>query len=139
LVAGCRNRELEQAQQDAREAKATINKLNYNLKSAVEEIATVKAELAAVRQDRDLLQKQKDQLVRERDQASTSAQQAQEAVTRLTTQTTGQGTVAAALQKQIAELGTLVEDQRKLIEQLQKGATAPTADKPTAPDPNTRP
>ena len=36
---------LEQAQQEAREAKATVNKLNYSLKTAAEEIATAKAEL----------------------------------------------------------------------------------------------
>jgi hypothetical protein len=86
-------------------------------------------------------------LVRERDQASTSAQQAQEAVTRLTSQATGQGSVTAALQKQIAELKTLVEDQQKLIDQLQKGATAPlvttppaqSADKQVTPDPNEKP
>jgi len=147
LLGGCKDRALDQAQQEAREAKATINKLNYSLKTAAEEIATVKAELAAVRQGREETQKQMDQLVRERDQAATFAQNAQEAITRLTTQTSGQGSTTAALQKQAAELKTLVEEQQKLIEQLQKGATAQpaatppaqAADKQATSDPNERP
>jgi chromosome segregation ATPase len=147
LLAGCKGRALDEAQQEAREAKATVNKLNYSLKTAAEENATVKAELHAVQQNRDELKKRVDQLEQERDQASTSAQHAQEAITRLTTQANGQGSTAAALQKQVAELKTLVEEQQKLIDQLQKGApaqpvaTAPAqaADKSTTPDPNQTP
>jgi chromosome segregation ATPase len=135
---------LDQAQQEAREAKATANKLNYSLKTAAEEIATVKAELRAVRQSRDELQKQADQLIRERDQASTFAQHAQEAITRLTTQESSQSSTTIALQKQIAEMKTLVDEQQKLIDQLQKGAAAQpattlpaqAADKQTTADPN---
>jgi chromosome segregation ATPase len=147
LLAGCKGRALEDAQQEAREAKATINRLNYSLKTAAEEIATVKEELAAVRQNRDEIQKQLDQLTRERDQAAAFAQNAQEAITRLTTQASGQGNTAAVLQKQVTELKTLVDEQQKLIEQLQKGATAQpvatgvvqTGDKPATPDPNGTP
>jgi len=147
LLGGCRGRALEEAQQEAREAKATANKLNYSLKTAAEEIATVKAELLAVQQSRDELQKRMEQLIRERDQASTSAQSAQEAITRLATQASGQGSTTAALQKQVSELKTLVDEQQKLIDQLQKGAPGQPAgtppsqavDKPTTPDPNQTP
>jgi chromosome segregation ATPase len=147
LLAGCKGRALDEAQQEAREAKATANKLNYSLKTAAEEIATVKAELLAVQQSRDELQKRMEQLIRERDQASTSAQHAQEAIARLATQANGQGSTTAALQKQVAELKTLVDEQQKLIDQMQKGApaqpaaTSPAqaADKPATPDPNERP
>jgi chromosome segregation ATPase len=140
FLAGCKGRALEEAQQEAREAKATVNKLNYSLKTAAEEIATAKAELEAVRQSRDENQKQMEQLIRERDQASVSAQHAQEAVTRLTTQASGQGSMTTALQKQVAELKTLVDEQQKEIDQLRKDAPAqpatPAADKPSTPDPN---
>jgi hypothetical protein len=147
LLPGCKGRALDEAQQEAREAKAAANKLNYSLKTAAEEIATVKAELLAVQQNRDELQKRVAQLIREGDLASTSAQHAQDAIARLTTQANGQGSTTAALQKQVAELKTLVEEQQKLIDQLQKGAPAqPTAtppaqaaDKPTTPDPNQTP
>ena len=97
----------------------------------------------AVRQGRDETQKQIQQLIRERDQASTSAQHAQEAVTRLTTQASGQGSMTTALEKQVAELKTLVDEQQKLIDQLQKNApaqpAAPATDKPSTPDPNQMP
>jgi chromosome segregation ATPase len=141
LSAGCRNRALDQAQQEAREAKTTLYKLNYSLKTAAEEIATVKAELSSVRQNRDELQKQVEQLTRERDQASMFAQRAQEAITRLTTQTDGQGSTTVVLQRQVSELKTLVEEQQKLIDQLQKGVTAQPAAPPAqaATEPNEKP
>jgi len=146
LSVGCRNRALDQAQQEAREAKTTINKLNYSLKTAQEKIATMEAELSSVKLNRDALQKQVDRLTRERDQAAMFAQQAQEAITRLTTQATGQGSATAALQKQVVEFKTLVDEQQKLIDQLRaevaaQPATPPpaqTADKPSTPDPNER-
>jgi hypothetical protein len=147
LSPGCSNRALEQARQEAREAKTTVNKLNYSLKTADEKRATIEAELSSVKQNRDELQKRLDQLVRERDQASMFAQRAQEAITRLTTETIGQGSTTVALQKQVSELKTLVEEQQKLIEQLQKGvpahpATPPPAqatDKQPVSDPNEKP
>jgi chromosome segregation ATPase len=145
LAAGCRNRALEQAQQEAREAKTAAKKMEYSLDTAAEEIATVKAELSSVRQDRDELQKRVDQLTHERDQAATFAQQAQEAISNLTTRESGQRSVTAALEKQIAELKILVDDQHKLIEQFKGAAaqpattTAQATDKPAAADPNEKP
>ena len=145
LVAGCRNRALEQAQQEARENKATVARLNGSVAMAAKEIATLKEELTSVRQNRDNLEKQMEQLRRERDQASTFAQQAQEAISNLTTRESGQRSVTAALEKQIAELKTLVEDQHKLIEQLKGAATQPATtpahapDKPASADPNEKP
>jgi len=138
--AGCRNRALEEAQQEARDARVTINKLNYTLKTAQEKIATMDVELSAVKRDRDNLQKQVDRLAHERDQASDFAQQAQEAINRLNTQATGQTGVTTALQRQVGELRTLVDEQEKLIKQLRaEAAAAPPADtpeKPSTPDPN---
>jgi archaellum component FlaC len=132
FAAGCKNRALEQAQQEATAAKVAANRMSVSLEAAAREIATVKEELNSVRQSRDELQKQVDQLTRERDQATTFAQQAQEAISRLTTQESGQRSATAALEKQIAELKTLVEDQHTLIEQLQKGA-APATGEPAQP------
>ncbi len=145
FAAGCRNRALEQAQQDTREAKATVERLKSSVNAAVKEIATLKEELTTVRQDREELQKRVEQLTRERDQASTFAQQAQEAISSLTTRESGQKSVTAALEKQIAELKTLVDDQHKLIEQLKGTAAQPATtpaqipDKPTPADPNGKP
>ena len=134
LWAGCRNRALDEAQQETREAKATIEKLKLDRNKAMEEASAVKAELGAVRQSRDVLQKRVDQLIRERDEASTFAQQAQEAISRLT----AQGGATVALQRQITELKTLVDEQQQLIEQLQKGA-APAAEPAQQPAPPTEP
>jgi len=146
LAAGCRNRALEQAQQEARENKAAVARLNGSVAMAAKEIATLKEELSSVRQSRDGLEKQVEQLKRERDQTATFAQQAQEAISGLTVRESGQRSVVAALEKQLAEQKILVEDQRKLIEQLQKGAagqpvtaTAQAADKPPTADPNEKP
>jgi len=145
FATGCRNRALEQAQQESRDARVTIEKLKASMNAAAREIATVKAELSSVRQNRDELQKQVEQLLHERDQASTFAQQAQDAISKLTTQESGQRSVTAALEKQIAELKTLVEDQNKLIEQLKGTATPPATataqatDKPPTSDPNEKP
>jgi DNA repair exonuclease SbcCD ATPase subunit len=145
LVAGCRNRALEQAQQEAREAKTAAKRMEYSLQTAAEEIATVKAELSSVRQDRDELQKRVDQLTHERDQAATFAQEAQEAISDLTTRESGQRSITASLEKQIDGLKTLVDDQQKLIEQLKGAAsqpgstTAQAPDKPATADPNEKP
>ncbi len=146
FATGCRNRALEQAQRETREAKATVEKLKFSVNQAAEEIATGKEELSSVRRNRDDLQKQVDQLMRERDQASTFAQQAQEAISRLTTRESSRTSITAALEKQIAELKILVEDQQKLIDRLQKEAagqpataTAQATDKPPTPDPNEKP
>jgi peptidoglycan hydrolase CwlO-like protein len=145
FAAGCRNRALEEAQQQARDARSDLTKRDYSLKTAAEEIATLKEELSTVRQDREELQKRVDQLTHERDQAAGFAQQAQEAISNLTTRESGQRSVTAALERQIAELKTLVDDQHKLIEQL-KGApaqpataTAHAVDRPANADPNERP
>lgn len=145
LPVGCRNRALEQAQQDAREAKANLNKLNYQLKTLEEKIATKEAELFAVQQSREEMEKRVGQLQQERDQTATFAQQAQEAITRLTTQSSSRTDMTAALEKQVAELKSLVEEQQKLIEQLQKGPAAQPAGgtkasppaEPNQPEPGT--
>ena len=71
----------------------------------------------------------------ERDEAVGLAQQAQDA---MTTQSSGQANVTAALQKQVAELTNLVAEQQKLIDQLQKhDATETGGVPPVLPDPNT--
>lgn len=121
VLAGCRNSALDEAQQQAREAKAMVEKLKFDRNKALDEVSTVNAELSAVRQSRDALQKQVEQLIRERDEATAFAQQAQEAVSRLT----AQGGATVALQRQVTELKTLVDEQQQLIEQLQKSATIP--------------
>jgi hypothetical protein len=126
FLAGCDKRAAEQAQQEAREAKATVQQLKYNLALAEKEIANVKAELNVVKQGRDELQKQVKQANEERDQALDLAQKAQEAVL---AKSGGQASATAALQRQIAELNALVAEQEKLIEQLKKGG----ADEPVLP------
>ncbi|MBM4025325.1 MAG: hypothetical protein FJ280_07950 [Planctomycetes bacterium] len=139
LAAGCRNRALEQTRQETREAKATINKLSYNLTAAQNEIATLRAELKVVRQTRDELQRQLSQLAHDRDQAATFAREAQEAINRLTAQEGTQNSMTVALQRQNAEMKTLIEEQQRLIEQLHKGAAVEPVD-PTKPaDPNQTP
>ncbi len=133
LLSGCDRQALEDAQQEAREAKTTVQQLKHSLGLAEKEIANVKAELTAVRQRRDELQDEVKQANQERDEALEFAQQAQQAIT---AQSSGQATATAALQRQVAELTALVAEQQKLIEQLPKGtAVEPPPVPPTGPPP----
>lgn len=124
LLAGCKNKALEQAQREAREAKVTVQQLKHNLGLAEKEIAGIRAELKAVRESRDELQDRIDRANKERDQAVGFAQQTREA---MTVQSSGQTSATASLQKQVGELTALVTEQQKLIDQLQKSATAEPA------------
>jgi flagellar biosynthesis chaperone FliJ len=136
FLSGCDKRAVEQAQQEAREAKATVQQLKHNLALAEKEFANAKAELNVVKQNRDELQEQVKQATEERDQALELAQKAQEAVL---AKSGGQTSATAALQQQITELNALVAEQEKLIEQLKKGEAAepvPLPDEPLPTEPN---
>lgn len=137
-VSGCTDPKQEE---EVREARATVAKLELRMTKALEEISTLKAELNAVKQSREELQSQVDQFIHERDQALSFAQQAQEAITQLTARDSGQAAVTADLEKQVADLTALIEEQQALIEQLQKDAMVDVAtdvqEIPVpAPDPN---
>ena len=137
LLTGCKGKALTQAQQEAKEAKVTIQQLKHSLGLAQKEIADVRAELKVVQQSRDELQERIDRAQKERDQAMGVAQQAQEA---LTTQSSGQVNTVASLQKQIAELTALVDAQQKEIEQLKAQLAEPNTvapgDRITEGEPN---
>jgi len=142
-LCGCENSALEEAQQEARRAKATVSTLELNIAKGQQEISDLKDELSIVRETRDELQKQADQLVQERDQALVLAQQAEQVITHLSTRASGQNSATEALQKEVAELKALVADQAALIEELQKGAATEAAiegasldDPPPVVDPN---
>jgi len=139
---------LQKAQQEAKEAKTTVVSLELRLTGAIKEIDDLKAELRAVRQTRDELQEQIDKARQERDEAVTLGEQANEAVTRLTAASKGQAGATAGLEKQIADLKTLVAEQQKIIEDLQKGVSAQPVeavttddakDETTPAEPNDRP
>jgi len=130
VTPGCGDGDLEKAQKDAREAKATVKKLELGLERAMREISDLKNELSVVRQTRDELQKQVDQLAQERDKAAVLAQQAEQVITHLSTRAEGQVSATASLRKQIDDLKAVVADQQALIEELQKSSTAETV----APD-----
>jgi chromosome segregation ATPase len=135
VTAGCGKASVEEAQQEAREAKATVKKLELNLDRAMREISDLKNELGVVRETRDELQRQVDQLVQERDKASVLAQQAEQVITHLSTRAEGQVSTTAALRKQIEDLRAVVADQQALIEELQKGGLEPIpAGQPEAVD-----
>ena len=119
LLTGCDKRAVEQAQQEAREAKTAVQQLKHNLGLAQKEILSTQAELNAVRQSRDDLQGRIDQIVKERDEALEYAQKAEEA---LKARSSGQASATASLQQKIAELNALVAEQQKRIDQLEGGA-----------------
>ena len=125
---GCKGRELEEARQETREAKATVTKLELRLAQAMREIDDKKDELNSVRQSRDELQRKVNQLVQERDTASGMARKAQQMVSDLSTRANGQANSAASLQRQVAELkgvteqqAATIKEQQAIIDVLQKG------------------
>ena len=122
---GCTEGDLEEAQQDAREAKKKVSTLEFSLAQ-------------------DELQRQVDQLVPELDKARLLAGEAEQVIAKLSTRAKGQTSTTAALQKEIVDLKTLVADQAALIEELQKGSVeepiltdGPPDDEPPVTDPNT--
>ena len=134
VLAGCSNRGLQQAQEEAAEAKATVERLKFNLEQARKETSTLRAEFNAVRQSRDELEEKVARSIEERNQAATVAQQAQEVIKELAARSSGQAGATAALEQEIAELRALVAEQQALIEQLQKDAAAEaTAEPPVEP------
>ena len=125
---GCGGREVEEAKAEAREAKATVAKLQLRLNQIVQDHEALKDELNVVRETRDNLQKEADALKMERDDASALAEQAEQVITSLSTQAAGQTTTQGTLKKEIEELKALIAEQQALIEELQ-------ASVPTEPDP----
>jgi len=134
VPAGCGDRDAQRARQEAAEAKANVAKLELRLAGAVQEISETKAELKAVRRTRDELQEQMDSIKQERDQALTLSRQAKEVITNLTARSSGQASTTAGLQKQIAELKALVQEQRRVIEDFRKAAAPHPAEAETAKD-----
>lgn len=128
LPAGCKDRSEQKARQEAADAKATVAKLELRLAGAIQEISDLKAELKAVRQTRDELQEQTDKVKQDRDQALALSQGAKEVIANLAAKADGQAGDKAGLEKQIADLKAVVQEQQKVIEELQKGATAPPAE-----------
>jgi len=124
LPAGCKERGVQKARQEAADAKAAAAALEVKLTRAREEISKANAEVKAVKQTRDELQEQIDKFRQERDQALALSQQARELVTNLTARADGQAGVTAGLEKQIADLKATVQEQQKEIEELRKGVTA---------------
>ncbi len=142
-LAGCEGSALEEAQQEARKAKATVSVLELNIAQSEQKISEMKEELSIVRETRDELQRRVDELTPEYEKARVLAQQAEQVITHLSTRASGQNSATAAQQKEIAELKALVADQAALIEELQKGAVEETAiegasldDPPPVVDPN---
>ena len=121
-LTGCKGRELEKARREAREAKVTVVRLRKNLDDAKDEISELKAERDAFRQARDELQQRENQLIEDQEEASALVQRAEEMIKQLTARANGQAGATAALEKQIADLKTLVAEQEKIIEELQQGA-----------------
>jgi len=124
LSVACRDRGLQKVRQEASDAKATAAALEVKLARAVQEISETKAELKVVKQTRDELQEQMDKIKQERDQALTLSQQAREIITNLTARADNQVGATAGLEKQIADLRAVVQEQQKVIEDLRKEAVA---------------
>jgi predicted nuclease with TOPRIM domain len=130
LLAGAGCKKDSAAQQELADARANAQAVRLNLERAAKEIADLKAERDAIRQNRDELQERVTQLAQERDQASLSAQQSQNVIKDLTTRSSGQMSATAALEQQIAQLKTQIEEQQKTIEQLKSAAVPPTTVEP---------
>jgi uncharacterized coiled-coil DUF342 family protein len=135
-AAGCKDRE---AQQEVADARAKVQAVRMSMEVLNKEIAALKAERDVIRQSRDELEEKVAQLIQERDQVSLLAQQSQSVIKDLTTRTSGQLSTTAALEKQVAQLKALVEEQQKTIEQLKNAAAQPTTVEPLPAEGATEP
>ncbi|OHB68495.1 MAG: hypothetical protein A2Y77_08685 [Planctomycetes bacterium RBG_13_62_9] len=122
LPAGCENRGVQKAREEAADAKATVARLQLSLAEVKKENASLNAELKAVRQTRDELQEQVDRFGQEREEASSLARQARDMITQLTARADDQAGATMTLEKQIAELKAQLKERDAVIEALQKGA-----------------
>lgn len=119
VVAGCKDREREEALLEAEEARMSLVKVQAALTRAKREVADLKEELLAVKETRRELQTQVDQIIKEHGTAVAEAGNAEERIRQLTAQSDGQAESVSALQKEIAALKVLTETQQATIEELQ--------------------
>ena len=122
-LAGCSDRETQNARQEAAEAKATISRLEASLAIAKREIVGLKEELGAVRETRDELHNQIAQWSQERDRAIALAEQTRQTVKNLSARSDGQAGAVGVLQNQVRQLETVIKSQQATIEQ-QRAAIA---------------
>jgi chromosome segregation ATPase len=132
-ITGCKDDAARQ--QEVADARAKVQAVKLAYEKKMRDYADLEAERDAIRQDRDELQEKVAQLIQERDQAALSAQQSQAAIKDLTTRNSGQMSATAALEKQVAQLKALVDEQQKTIEQLKAAAAQPAAVEPTTVEP----
>jgi DNA repair ATPase RecN len=138
FLAGCKDKEKQQALLRAAEAEMKLSKVGADLTKAASEVASLKEELGAAKSARDELAQQVKQLTIERDNAIAQTAGGQDAVKKLAEQLKEQTDKAGELQKQVAQLQKVIEDQRQTVEQLQKNidglkiAPAPGAAEPNA-------
>lgn len=114
-LSGCDDREKEQAQAEAEQARVSLAKTKAQLARAEREIADLTDALETVKQSRDKLAQQVSELSKDRGSVLAASEEAQQTLRSLSARTSEQDAGAAALQKQVADLASLVESQERTI------------------------
>lgn len=122
-TAGCRGRQLDQARQEARTAKARQAQLEIRLNQSSTAIANLREEMNMVRQDRDDLQRRINKLIDDRRKADAEAEKAHGMVEDWQTQAVGQANAAASMEQQVANLTAQVAQLQATIREQQTTIT----------------
>jgi chromosome segregation ATPase len=120
--AGCDDKELQQAKQEAAEAKAEISRLQLKLQQAEQDIQNRKIENNRLRERADTLNEKAGQLAQEKDKASKLADQAQQTATTMAAKAAKADNDAdniVLLKERVTQLTSLVAEQQAAIQQYQ--------------------
>ena len=115
VLAGCEDEEKKKALGEAEKARTELVRVKAQLTRAQREITDLTDALETVKKDRDELAKQVDRLTTDRGSAPAASEEAKQAARNLGTRTSEQDASAAAFQKQITDLSSLIEAQERTI------------------------
>jgi len=119
ILMGCRDKNDQQASDEAAEATTSLSKIRVDLTRAKRNLADSKEELQAVKDIRDELDKQVAQITAERDIAVKTAMAAEQQIKELRAQVSEMPETLSLLENELKEQNTLIENQRITIAEQQ--------------------
>jgi len=119
ILMGCRDKNDQQANDEAAEATTSLSKIRSDLTRAKRNLADSKEELQAVKDIRDELDKQVAQITAERDNAVKAAMAAEQKIKDLTAQVSEMPDSLSSLENELKEQNAVIENQRMTIAEQQ--------------------
>ena len=119
ILMGCRDKNDQQASDEAAETTTSLSKIRADLTRAKRNLADSKEELQAVKDIRDELDKQVAKITAERNNAINAAMAAEQKIKDLTTQLSEKPDGLSSLENELKELNTVIENQQMTIAEQQ--------------------